>query len=363
MLVISQTMAKTKIKQGDTFGRLTVNRLLGHFKAAGNRGVYPLFECSCSCGNIKNVFSCNLVRKNTKSCGCLKKEAMQKGQRKIKDLNSAKRLIPFHPENYLLSYYRINAERRNLHFQIGSETFSKFIHLPCSYCGREKASVVRRHGVEFKYNGLDRVDNKVGYFEGNLRTCCKFCNRMKGIFSKDFFLENVKSIWSHSFGCNRFSSLDALLEWRKGLKAQNKKLVLATGCFDVFHNGHSTYLQNARTHGDVLLVGLNNDKSVKAFKGDSRPINNERDRADVIASLRSVDAVYVYDDTAKLLEDIHPDVWIKGSDYTLKSLNQQEVAAVKRGGGEIVFSPLVAGLSSSILISSLKNLNQSDSAT
>jgi rfaE bifunctional protein nucleotidyltransferase chain/domain len=342
----------SKIKPGDKFERLTVTKFIGRQKGPGTRGVYPVFECQCSCGTIKNIFSYNLTRKHVKSCGCLNKELLKKGQAKIKEKNLSKRLLPF-PENYLLSYYKVNAQRRGLDFQINHDTFKSLIYLPCYYCGRSGLSTIRRHGSTFAFNGLDRVDNTKGYLETNVRTCCKFCNRMKGTLSERDFWLNVSAINSHSLGCKTFLSKVELEEWRLSIKKQGKSLVVCSGCFDVFHNGHSTYLKEAGKFGDVLLVGLNSDSSVRQLKGESRPINKEKDRLSVISSLRQVGAAFIYDNTTEFLKSVSPDIWVKGSDYTLDSLNQEELKAVTENGGSVQFIPLVDGLSTTSILSKI----------
>ena len=101
------------------------------------------------------------------------------------------------------------------------------------------------------------------------------------------------------------------------------------------------------------MVGINDDKSIKGLKGPSRPINRESDRADVVASLRFVNAVFIYENTAEFLKEVEPDVWVKGADYNLKTLNQEELNHVLRGGGRVEFSSLIAGLSSSNVLSKI----------
>ena len=153
--------------------------------------------------------------------------------------------------------------------------------------------------------------------------------------------------------CRRFGSLNELLLWREELRFQNRTLAVASGCFDVFHNGHCSYLKDASKYADYLLVGINDDKSIKGLKGPSRPINRESDRADVLASLRFVNAVFIYENTAEFLKEVEPDVWVKGADYNLKTLNQEELNHVLRGGGRVEFSSLIAGLSSSNVLSKI----------
>jgi rfaE bifunctional protein nucleotidyltransferase chain/domain len=142
---------------------------------------------------------------------------------------------------------------------------------------------------------------------------------------------------------------DGLPGWRARQRDLGKRLVATNGCFDILHVGHATYLEAARSHGDALLVGVNSDASVQRLKGLGRPLNRERDRAALVAALASVDAVCIFDQTTAVafLEAGQPDVWAKGGDYTLDSLNQAERRAVERSGGKIVVIPLVPGHSTS----------------
>ena len=146
-------------------------------------------------------------------------------------------------------------------------------------------------------------------------------------------------------------SLDALTAWRSTLRASGKKLVVTNGCFDLLHHGHVIYLEAARNYGDALLVGVNGDASVRELKGEGRPLNAEEDRAAVVAALQSVDCVWIFPErfATRFLALARPDVYVKGGDYTLETLNQQERQAVENGGGKIVITPLVPGKSTTAL--------------
>ncbi len=143
-----------------------------------------------------------------------------------------------------------------------------------------------------------------------------------------------------------------LLIWRSQMREQGKKLVVTNGCFDLLHAGHVQYLASARKAGDCLLVGLNGDQSVKALKGPTRPINPEQDRALVLAGLASVDAVCIFPEkrATRFLNSVCPDVYVKGGDYTLQSLDAEEREAVQQHGGQIIFIPFLQGRSTSELI-------------
>ena len=131
---------------------------------------------------------------------------------------------------------------------------------------------------------------------------------------------------------------------RDRLVSQGKKLVFTNGCFDILHRGHVTYLAFARNQGDALVVGVNSDASVKRNKGDDRPINSEEDRAYVLASLRAVDYVVIFDqkEPKDLIAEILPQVLVKGSDWA-HYVSGREV--VEANGGRVVLADMVEGRS------------------
>lgn len=137
-----------------------------------------------------------------------------------------------------------------------------------------------------------------------------------------------------------------------GLRGQGKTVVWTNGVFDILHGGHVSYLLRAASLGDVLVAGLNSDASVRENKGPSRPIMPEAERALVLAALGCVDYVTVFPDatTVPLLEALRPDVYAKGGDYTLDTINQDERRLVEGYGGRIALLPGVAGQSTSSLI-------------
>ena len=124
------------------------------------------------------------------------------------------------------------------------------------------------------------------------------------------------------------------------MRASGRKLVVTNGCFDLLHPGHVTYLENARNFGDALLVGLNGDEATRQLKGPGRPVNSESDRAAVLAALASVDGVclFVEKTATRFLLAARPDIYVKGGDYTLDTLSQEERGAVEQAGGKIVIS-------------------------
>jgi rfaE bifunctional protein nucleotidyltransferase chain/domain len=133
---------------------------------------------------------------------------------------------------------------------------------------------------------------------------------------------------------------------------------VTNGCFDLLHVGHVTYLEQARNHGDALLVGVNGDDAVRQLKGADRPVNEERDRAAILGALESVDGVCIFADktATRFLAAAEPDVYIKGGDYTLETLNKDERRMVEQAGGEIVIIPFVPGKSTTALLRKISRL-------
>ena len=130
----------------------------------------------------------------------------------------------------------------------------------------------------------------------------------------------------------------------------NNKIVFTNGCFDILHRGHIAYLSEARDRGDVLIIGLNSDASVQRIKGDGRPVQDEMSRALILASLRFVDAVVLFDEDTpyELIKLVKPDVLVKGGDYTEETI--VGAGFVKENGGEVVTIPLVEGYSTTEII-------------
>jgi D-glycero-beta-D-manno-heptose 1-phosphate adenylyltransferase len=136
------------------------------------------------------------------------------------------------------------------------------------------------------------------------------------------------------------------------LRAGGKKIVATNGCFDLLHVGHVRYLQAARALGDFLAVGLNSDDSVRELKGIGRPITSENDRAELLAALQCVDLVTVFPQirATQFIAAVSPAIYVKGSDYTSETLNEEERAVLKEIGAEIRIIPFEAGYSTSRLI-------------
>ena len=139
------------------------------------------------------------------------------------------------------------------------------------------------------------------------------------------------------------------------LRGEGKTIVTTNGCFDILHVGHVRYLEATKKFGDVLIVALNSDKSVKSIKGEGRPINNEQDRAEILCALKSVDYVVLFDEDspADLLAEIKPDVHTKGADYTIETLPEAKI--IMENGGRIEFIKFVEGKSTTSTIAKINS--------
>ena len=149
-------------------------------------------------------------------------------------------------------------------------------------------------------------------------------------------------------------TLDDLLNERVRLREANRKLVFTNGVFDLLHVGHVRYLAQARALGDALVVALNSDRSVRELKGAGRPLKDERERAEIIAALRAVDYVTIFDDVSprSLIGKLLPDVLVKGGDYALDQIHGRE--EVEAAGGRVVSLPFVEGASTTEIIDRIK---------
>jgi len=147
----------------------------------------------------------------------------------------------------------------------------------------------------------------------------------------------------------------AAVAWREALRAAGKTVVFTNGCFDLLHAGHTEYLTWARAQGDALIVGLNSDASVRRLKGPERPIVPFAGRADVLAALRSVDAVVGFDERTpvELLTALRPDVHVKSAQYRVDELPERYV--VESNGGRIVLAPHEAGKSTTDIVARIRN--------
>lgn len=146
---------------------------------------------------------------------------------------------------------------------------------------------------------------------------------------------------------NKIMRVEQACAWRRDLQTRHRRLVVTNGCFDILHRGHVTYLGRARHLGAALLVAVNSDASVRALKGPGRPVNNEYDRAFLLAGLEAVDAVVIFDSLRAdpVLDALTPDIYAKGGDISIDTLPVEERAALARAGTKIVFLPFVDGFS------------------
>lgn len=151
-------------------------------------------------------------------------------------------------------------------------------------------------------------------------------------------------------------SIEALIKERERLRREGKRLVFTNGCFDLLHPGHVRYLSQARSRGDALVVALNSDRSVRALKGEGRPILNQQERAEVIAALEAVDYVTIFDEETprELIEAVLPDVLVKGGDWALDEIVGRE--EVEAAGGQVLSLPYIDGSSTTDIIERIKKL-------
>jgi len=153
------------------------------------------------------------------------------------------------------------------------------------------------------------------------------------------------------------SSVEDVAALRNQMDSAGQKLVFTNGCFDLLHVGHVRYLREARALGDKLVVAMNDDASVKALKGEGRPVYPAADRAEILCALESVDAVVVFTEprVTRLIDAIRPHIYAKGGDYTVETLNPDERAALDRAGSDIRILSLVEGRSTSRTMAKLRS--------
>lgn len=152
----------------------------------------------------------------------------------------------------------------------------------------------------------------------------------------------------------KIMSRAAMLAERERLRAAGKRLVFTNGVFDLLHVGHVRYLTQARALGDALVVAINNDRTVRELKGPDRPVFDQAERAEILAALRVVDYVTIFDDVSprSLIAELLPDVLVKGGDYGLDQIHGRE--EVEAAGGKVISLPFVEGASTTTLIERMK---------
>ena len=154
--------------------------------------------------------------------------------------------------------------------------------------------------------------------------------------------------------------LNKLQQRAKDLRTAGKRIVATNGCFDLLHVGHVRYLKAARALGDALIVGINGDESVRELKEQGRPVNNQNDRAEIVAGLGCVDLVAIFPElrATRFLELAAPDIYVKGGDYNADTLNAEEREVLRKIGAKIDIVPLERGYSTSDLLKRLSKLGQ-----
>ncbi len=158
------------------------------------------------------------------------------------------------------------------------------------------------------------------------------------------------------YPADKIMGLADAIDWRERLRRQGKRLAVTNGCFDILHRGHVDYLHRARLAADALLVLINADASVRELKGPTRPVNDEYARAFVLAGLAAVDATVIFagERCTAELRALEPDVYVKGGDYTIETLNEEERQALLDGGSEFCFIPFVEGYSTTQTIARMR---------
>ncbi|WP_414664003.1 adenylyltransferase/cytidyltransferase family protein [Horticoccus sp. 23ND18S-11] len=151
-------------------------------------------------------------------------------------------------------------------------------------------------------------------------------------------------------------TLSETVAWREQLRREGRRVVLTNGVFDLLHTGHLYYLKRARELGDVLVIALNADTSVRALKGPSRPVQDELQRAYALGALACIDGIVIFREPRLTAEirALRPDVYCKAGDYTLEKLNPEERGALQEVGARIEFLPFLPGFSTTNLIARIK---------
>jgi D-beta-D-heptose 7-phosphate kinase/D-beta-D-heptose 1-phosphate adenosyltransferase len=163
-------------------------------------------------------------------------------------------------------------------------------------------------------------------------------------------IEQYQSTIHRSSVTSHIKTEQQMVKLVEQFKQQGKKVVFTNGCFDILHRGHVSYLETARSFGDILILGLNTDASVKRLKGEGRPVNNEHDRAFILAALEAVDYVVMFaeDTPYELIKLVQPDILVKGADYTGKEVVGSDIA------GEVRLVTFVDGKSTTKTIAKIR---------
>ncbi len=207
----------------------------------------------------------------------------------------------------------------------------------------------KEHEIDLRYSWM--IGDRQSDIEAGKKAGCKtiFIGEDKGV-------KNLKEAAGIILHRDKIKSRYGIEETCKKLKAARKKIVFTNGCFDLLHPGHVHYLQEAKKLGDVLIVGINSDASVKKIKGKMRPINSGFERAYVLAGLQCVDYVTIFEEDTpiELLKVVNPTVHVKGGDWESKPIPERET--VERNGGKVVFIKFLDGYSTTSLIEKIRKL-------
>jgi len=165
---------------GKRFGHLLVLGFVGHTRGVGSRS-HPVWRCRCDCGNLSDKRASNLYTGHTKSCGCMIGGPLPLGQACF---------------NRLFGRYKRGARARGLAFELSADEFHTLTSCSCEYCGEppSQRENVGPHNGTYVYTGIDRLDRRIGYIQGNVVPCCRTCNDMKGVLGRDEFIARVKRI-------------------------------------------------------------------------------------------------------------------------------------------------------------------------
>ncbi len=157
---------------------------------------------------------------------------------------------------------------------------------------------------------------------------------------------------------NKIFTLNEAIVWRRQLRQEGRSLVVTNGCFDILHRGHAEYIHRSRLLGDALLILLNSDSSIRSLKGPERPIINEENRAYMLAALEAVDGVVLFSTPQcnELFIELTPDIYVKGGDYTVDTLEATERQALQQVGAQIEFIPFITGFSTTNIIDKIRQI-------
>ena len=180
------------------------------------------------------------------------------------------------------------------------------------------------------------------------------CNLLRVVYNLRS-LKNYKTRMYEMFAKDRVKTQDELAEIVAKARAVGKKVVFTNGIFDFIHSGHAEYLEKARELGDMFVLAINSDESTRRIKGPTRPINAEHDRALILASLRCIDYVTIFneDTPVNIIDKLKPSIHVKGGDYDPEKM--PETATVRKHGGDVIIIPLVEGYSNSKQFSKIQN--------